>query len=52
MSKIKEQYEYLQWQIQAMQNDLQELGQRMDDRQQIMTDEQQQQESNHGNSIG
>jgi len=31
-----------------MQNDLQELGQRMDDRQQMMTDEQQQQESNDG----
>ena len=47
MSKIKEQYEYLQWQIQSLTNDLKELGQRMDDRQQ-MTDEQQQQESNHG----
>ena len=46
MSKIKEQYEYLQWQIQSLTNDLQELGQRMDDRQQ-MTDEQQQ-ERNHG----
>jgi prefoldin subunit 5 len=45
MSKIKEQYEYLQWQIQSLTNDLKELGQRMDDRQQ-MTDEQQQ-ERNH-----
>jgi prefoldin subunit 5 len=48
MSRIKEQYEYLQWQIQSLTNDLQELGQRMDDRQQIMNDEQQQQESNNG----
>ena len=51
MSKIKEQYlkeyEYLQWQIQLLTNDLKELGQRMDDRQQ-MSDEQQQQESNNG----
>ena len=51
MSKIKEQYlkeyEYLQWQIQSLTNDLKELGQRMDDRHQ-MSDEQQQQESNNG----
>lgn len=43
----KEQYEYLQWQIQALTNDLKELGQRMDSRQQ-MTDEQEQQERNNG----
>ena len=48
MSRIKEQYEYLQWQIQSLTNDLKELGQRMDDRQQIINDEQQQQESNYG----
>lgn len=46
MSKIKEQYEYIQWQIQSLTNDLKELGQRMDDRQQIA--DEQQQEGNNG----
>ena len=49
MSKIKEQYEYLQWQIQAMQNDLQELGQRMDNREAENHQQQlEEQERNHG----
>lgn len=49
MSRIKEQYEYLQWQIQSLTNDLNELGQRMDNREAEHHQQQlEQQESNNG----